>query len=404
MGSTPEQGFDPAALMLIVLIAGIGIGIGIVALRRRPKVPRWMNPRRARKKLDVIRRDLDRMFEYVGDLRESGPSVSQHFEQGVAAMTRYHWNQAVDHFQEARQQATKAQLVPLLVHIGMCHYMQGSLDDALKEFGEASRQADRERDRLGAAASLANIGVIHHEYGEFGSALTYLNEALGIVRELGNQPLVALCLGNIGNVQHSNGRLADALKSHEDALAISRGINDDLGIVSGLGNTASVRHDSGELEKALELYAEVIEKARQIGDNVGYTIELGSIGSVYYDKGDLDRALRFHEDSLAGARRVGFRLAMATELGNIGLILDKRSAPSQAVPNLVEALSILLSIGASGGQLQVLLGMSRCDDALGRERMQELLKQALASDEGAADMLDRIDQLRRRRPWPTASN
>jgi tetratricopeptide (TPR) repeat protein len=128
---------------------------------------------------------------------------------------------------------------------------------------------------------------------------------------------------------------------------------------------------------------------------------MGSIGSVYYDKGDLDRALRFHEDSLAGARRIGFRLAMATELGNIGLVLEKKGAHSQAVPNLVEALNILLSIGASGGQLQVLLGMSRCDDALGREQMQELLKQALASDEGATDMLDRIDQLRRRRPWPT---
>ena len=124
MGSTPEQGFDPAALMLIVLIAGIGIGIGIVALRRRPKVPRWMNLRRARKKLDVIRRDLDRMFEYVGDLRDSESPISRPFEQGAAAMTRCHWNQAIEHFQEARQRASRAQLVPLLVHIGMCHYMQ----------------------------------------------------------------------------------------------------------------------------------------------------------------------------------------------------------------------------------------------------------------------------------------
>ncbi|MBN2464119.1 tetratricopeptide repeat protein [candidate division WOR-3 bacterium] len=404
MGSVPEQGFDPAALLLIVLVAGIGIGIGIVALRRRPKTPRWMNLRRTRRKLDVIRRDLDRMVEYVGELRDSEPTAHQLFELGLAAMTRCHWNQAVEHFQEARQRATRAQLVPLLVHIGVCHYMQGSLDDALQEFGEASRQADRERDKLGAAAALADIGVVHHEYGELGSALTYLNEALGIFRELDDQPDVALCLNNIGNVHHSNGKLDDALKSHEDALAISRGLSDELGIVTGLGNTASVRHDKGELDKALELYAEVIEKARKIGDNVGYVIELGSIGSVYYDKGDFDRALRFHEDSLAGARRIGFRLAVATELGNIGLVLEKRGAHGQAVPNLAEALSILLSIGASGGQLQVLLGMSRCDDGLGRERMQELLKEALGSEEGATDVLERVDQLRRRRPWPTAKN
>jgi hypothetical protein len=57
-------------------------------------------------------------------------------------------------------------------------------------------------------------------------------------------------------------------------------------------------------------------------------------------------------------------------------------------------------VGVSQGQNQALLGLSRCDDALGRERMQGLLKRADVSDEGAADLLDRVDQIRQRRPRP----
>ncbi len=401
MGGPPAQGFDPAALLVIVVVVGVGAALGIAALRRRPKVPSWLKLGRARKRLDVIRRDLDRMAEYGGELRDAEPAVKQPFELGLAAMTACHWDTAIEHFREAWTRAGRAQLVPLLVQIGVCHYMQGCLVDALREFGESSRLAEREGDKPGRAAALANIGVIHHEYGELGSALTHLNQAMAISRESGDHRAVALCLSNIGNIQRDKGQLDDALQSHEDALAMSRQIGDEPGVVSALGNTASVRRDRGELDKALELYAEAVEKAREVGDNFGYAVELGSIGGVYRDKGDLDRALKFHEDALAGARRIGFRLGEAAELGNVGLILEKRGAHGQAIPNLVETLTILMLVGVSHGQNQALFGLSRCDDAVGRERMQELLKQAAVSDEGTADLLDRVDQIRLRRPRPT---
>jgi hypothetical protein len=50
------------------------------------------------------------------------------------------------------------------------------------------------------------------------------------------------------------------------------------------------------------------------------------------------------------------------------------------------------------GPLQVLIGLAKCDDWLGRDPMERLLKQAGLADEVTVDMLDRVDQLRRRRP------
>ena len=400
MGGTTAQGFDPAALLVILVIAGLGVVLGVVALRRRPKVPRWAQLKRYRKRLDVIRRDLDRMAEYTGNLRDSPSPAGRSFELGLSAMTACRWSQAIEHFREARTSAARPELIPLLVQLGVCHYLQGSLVESLNELGESSRLADREGDKPGRASALANIGVIHHEYGEFGSALTHLGEALTIARETGNQRLTALCLGNTGNIQRSKAQFDDALKHHEDALAISRRIGDDTGVVSALGNIASVRRDKGELDKALELYAEAVETARRVNDNLGLAVQLGGIGGVYRDRGDLNRALTFHEESLAGARRIGFRLGVATELGNIGLILEKRGAHGQATSSLAEALAILLAVGVSRGQIQLLLGLSRCDDALGRERIKELLTPAAGSDESAIDIVDRVDQIRRRRPWP----
>ena len=398
MGGTSAEGFDPAALLVILLIAGVGVALGIVALRRRRKIPRWEKPEKVKKRLDVIRRGLDRMAEYAGGLRESEAEVSQPFELGRAAMTACQWNQATDHFRQAQAKASRAQLVPLHNQVGVCYYIQGRLDQAVREFRESDRLAEYEGDRQGRASANNNIGVVRHEYGELDSALEECRKALAMARESGEQRLVALCLGNIGNIQRDQGELNKALNLHEEALAIARQTGDEQGVVSGLGNIASIYRDRGELDQALERYAEAVATARKIQYNFGYAIELGSIGGVYYDKGDLDRALKFHEDALAGARKIGYRVAVATELGNTGLTHVKKGAHALAVPNLVESLTIFLAVGVVPGQLQDLLGLSNCDDWLGRERTKELFKQAGLTDEGTAEMFDRVDQIRRRRP------
>ena len=399
MDGFSSLGLSPAAWLVVLAVAGIGVAVGIAVLRRRARIPRWPKPKRVKVRLDVIRRDLDRVAEYAGGLRESEAEVSKPFELGRAAMAACRWTEAIDHFREAQAKANRAQLVPLLAQVGVCYFIQGRLGHALQEFRESIRLAEYEGDRQAQASALNNIGVIRHEYGELGSALKQFREALAAA-QTENQSVTAICMGNIGNVQRERGELNAALQSHENALAISRQIGEDEGVVTGLGNIASIHRDQGGLDKALEFYAEAVETARRIRYNFGYAIELGGIGGVYYDKGELDRALKFHEDALAGARKIGFRIGAAAELGNVGLVLAKKGAHEPAVANLVESLTIFLTTGVEPGQLQVLLGLSRCDDSLSRERMEELLKQAGLNDEGTAEMLDRVDQIRLRRPRP----
>ena len=352
----------------------------------------------------MIRRDLYRMAEYVGAPHESDQAAWQPFEYGLAAMGAHQWSQAVTHLRQSQVNAGEAQLATLFNQIGVCYYMQGRLGEALREFAESARFAERHQDNGCRAAALSNIGVIRSDRGELDAALRDFREALVIVRESANQAAEALFLGNIGNILRQKGELNPALKSHEDALAISRRIGDEQGMASCVGNIGSILRDKGDRDKALERYAEAEERARRIGYKLGAAIQLSNIGNLYRENGDSDRALRSHESALALAHEIACRLVVATELVNIGLIMVSKRQYERATSYLAESLTFLLAEGVVDGQRQGLYGLSRCDDSLGRERMQALLKDAGLGDEAITDLLDRIDLIRSRRPWQIGRN
>jgi tetratricopeptide (TPR) repeat protein len=405
MGESSLPGNDPLALVLIILaIAFAATVVGVTIYRQRKRFPRWLRSMMVRRRLDMIRRDLNRMAEYVGTPTESEQAAWRPFEYGLAAMGANQWDQAVAYFREAQVNASEEQLAPLLNQIGVCYYVQGRLGGALKEFEESVRLAERHEDKQCRAAALSNIGVIRQDRGELDPALKDFREAQAIARESGNQAAEALFLGNIGNVLRQKGELNPALKSHEDALAISRRIGDEPGVASSIANIGSILRDKGERDKALERYAEAEEKARKAGYKLGATVVLSNIGNLYREKGDTDRALKSHESSLALAHEIGYRSLVATELVNIGLIMVSKRMYERAVPYLAESLAFFLAEGVVDGQRQGLYGLSRCDDSLGRERMPALLKDAGLTDEAVADTLDRIDHIRSRRPWQMGSH
>jgi tetratricopeptide (TPR) repeat protein len=126
---------------------------------------------------------------------------------------------------------------------------------------------------------------------------------------------------------------------------------------------------------------------------------LGKIATIHRSRGELDEALMFYKRALALERELGYQVGVATELANIGLILVDQGQHERAVPILAESLAILLALCVARGPGQALYGLSRCDDQLGRDRMWELLRQAGMADSSIADQLDRVDQVRQKRPW-----
>jgi tetratricopeptide (TPR) repeat protein len=171
-------------------------------------------------------------------------------------------------------------------------------------------------------------------------------------------------------------------------------------VASDLASIASILRDRGSLDEALKYDREALAIARKIGHRLGVITDLRSIASIYRFKGNLGEALKYGEEALVLARKVGYRLGVATDLGNIGLILTDQHKYAQAVPKLAESLAILLAGGFADGPRQVVTGLVKCEDKLGRKRVEDLLKEAGLDDRTALDLLDRVDQMRRKKPEP----
>jgi len=386
------------AFWLVLFASLVVVGATILFLRRLSA-----NRRRARavsKAPNLTRRNLGRMAEYFDGLPGAEPEVRQLFELGLAAMRACRWDQAIVHFQKAMPATKGVHTVALLNLVGVCHYTRGRTDDALRSFEESARLAVQLEAKRGRAQALNNIGLICRDGGEPDRALGYLDESLAIARELDDQWAVAIELGNTANIWHDKGDLDKALEYHEQALTISRELGDRWGEATELGNIGCIHRDKGQLNRALRYDKEALEVARKIGYRLGVVAALGNIGSIYRSKGRLEQAFQYEEEALGMARIAGYSLGVAVDLGNIGLALADKQKHEQAVPKLAEALTILLAIGVADGPRQALTGLARCEDKLGRKRVEGLLKGAGLNDEATADLLERIDQIRMRRPEP----
>jgi tetratricopeptide (TPR) repeat protein len=399
LSGTSLQFSEPLALLLIAIAVALAVALPGIAAYRRQAAARRPRPVTTKKRLDAVIRDLDRIAESLGEVAKSETTAWQSFHHGLAALGECRWEDAIGHIRAAEGLVAGVQLAPLLHQTGVCLYMQGRLDDALREFREAARLSEQREDKVGRALALNNIGVISHDCGELDDALRDLQLARILARESGDRMAEAICLASTGNVLRDKGEYSAALKSEEAALAMARGVGDRTGVASCQGNIASVLRDKGELDEAIERYTEALEACRKVGYKFGAVIALSNIGGLYRAKGDLKRAQESHESALALAHQIADRLGIAAELVNIGLILVARWAHEQAVTYLAEPLTLFLAAGAAEGPRQALYGLSKCDDALGREQMQGLLRRAGLAADAIADACDRIDQIRSRRPW-----
>ena len=397
------HGTDANVGFMHLVASAVPAVVGAVSFLTRVLNPVARKPQEYVEEPDTMRHSMGRMAEYLDGLPASEPVVRKPFELGLAAMRACRWDHAVGYFKEAMAVTEGVHLVALLNLIGVCRYTQGRSDEALAHFDESARLAQGLQAERGRAQALNNLGLIYRDRGELDRALAHIEESMAIARQLDDLWAMAIQLGNAGNIWHEKGDLDKALDCHERALTIAREIGDQWSVASELANIGSVYLDKGNPDRALKYDQEALAAARSVGYRLGVVTGLASIADIHRRQGRFDEALKYEEEALGIARRTGYILGVAVDLGNIGLDLMIRKKHEEAVPKLAEALTILLSVGVADGPRQALTGLVRCEDKLGRQRVEALLKGSGLNDTQMADLLDRIDQTRMRRPVPASS-
>jgi len=382
---------------------GLWVSVGMGGVIKRMLAPGRRQPQTDLKRLDALRRSMGRMAECHDGLCASDPTARRLFDRGISAMRACNWHDAISHLQQAKTETNGVHLVALLNLSGVCNYTSGRADAALRDFEESERLAATLHAGRGRARALNNIGLIRRDRGELDPALATLSESLALTRGLADQWVVAILLGNIGNVWHDKGDLATALSYHEQALTATHEIGDRWGEACELGNIGSVYLDKGEPNRALRYYLQGLAMARAIGYQLGVATGLANVASICRSEGRLGKALQLEKEALAVARKAGDRIGMAAYLGNIGLDLMSRRKHSEAVPRLAAALTILSSVQVADGPRQALTGLVVCEDRLGRGRIEGLLREFGLREGKVEDVLDRMDQIRMKRPAPLLS-
>jgi CHAT domain-containing protein/tetratricopeptide (TPR) repeat protein len=176
---------------------------------------------------------------------------------------------------------------------------------ALKNFGEATRLFEAQKDREMQATSLHETGRTFRDIEEDGQAIKHYQQALEIRRAIfpKNHRLIATTLNNIGVAYASQGQFDKAMEHHKEALAIRQKLHGDNAhpdTAWSMRNIGYVHHRKGEYRQALKLETQALEMRQiyftkphpQVADS------LHGVGVLLNELGDFAKSLAHYERAL----------------------------------------------------------------------------------------------------------
>lgn len=203
------------------------------------------------------------------------------------------------------------ELVPgILNNIGLVNYNLGNYAEALNNFFEAIKGAEKTNNLNVKAAALNNVALIYFEQGKLEEAKEKYREMLDIYKAIGNQGRVILALNNIGDVELKQNNPTEALKNlkigHEAAMAL-----ESPEFIEMTARTlADIYSALDSTDKAESLYRQSISLSNNFGYGVPYAHSLIGLANLYLKKGDLDEALSYGNEGLKQAESMGQTMQM----------------------------------------------------------------------------------------------
>jgi LuxR family maltose regulon positive regulatory protein len=268
--------------------------------------------------------------------------------------------------------------------LGICHGLQGHLDEGLAQLEEALKAFEELKDEYNVANTLHDMGTIYLPVDD-AKFLHYSRKALVYWRRLGVRGPLAMTLNNIGVAQFRQGRFDQALVTLQEALAESqvmgllrpqayaeattgdvyraRGeyalaqqayeralvVADQAGegfLVSYLTDArANVHRALGNFREAEGLIGEAIEQGYQHGSDYEVSIFQISQGILLHVQGKDGEALRVLEHALARLRVLDARQELAKGHFHLAGVLLSQERIGEAMLNLEMALDILGDVG-----------------------------------------------------------
>ena len=203
---------------------------------------------------------------------------------------------------------------------------QGRFDASVESLERALELAEDAGDPAGVASALGSLGNVQIALGEIDSAVSLLIRALEQAEQTDNAALDAAILNNLGNALSARGDFEAAVRRYEEAAARAKVASQPLHEAKALSNAARAALDADSLERAAGLLERADERTRGLAatrQKVYVQIHVGLTHMRISQQPSLHR-----RQNLLAAH------AMLTESVTLALALDEPRALSYAYGNL----------------------------------------------------------------------
>ncbi len=172
-------------------------------------------------------------------------------------------------------------LVDALLAKSTIHHLDGDLLLAEETCYQALRIAQKARDALGEAKSLANLGYIEVQQDKFDAALAAWQQCLPIFREQVFSQAVSQTLNNIGYIHVLRSEFDAALPLLQEALALAKQIGIPGIEAEVLDSLGSAVYGKKDFVAARHYYIAALDLVRQVGDERKSVDYLLSVARAY---------------------------------------------------------------------------------------------------------------------------
>jgi CHAT domain-containing protein len=167
---------------------------------------------------------------------------------------------------------------------------QDRLDDALADYENARRLAERCGDRETVAASLVGIGTLTMIKGDTAAGASDVKSALDEALAIGNDRIAATALLILGNQQHFADDFTAALQRYEDASSRAERAGDLVVEAAALANSGLVYDRLNNSDLSSRYLRRAIALYRKAGNTRGVLRNLRNLAEVQTGADELEQA------------------------------------------------------------------------------------------------------------------
>lgn len=228
------------------------------------------------------------------------------------------------------------------IHIGLGHYHQGELAQALEQYKLAETIFQKIGNIHGLRTVYNNIGVVYDDWQDCDKALQYYKMNLDLQEEWDDPKIKCNILINMGIIHQGYHDFPAARQCFQTCLDLSRSIGFAYSESSAIRKLGDILLAEKDFENALSHYRQSIRIAEQENLTSKVITGLIRIGKAYHQRQDYQEAINYNLQAMEKAKSINDKYSISLIAMQFANIYQKIGDHAKQKTNLKLCLSLAI--------------------------------------------------------------